>query len=113
MSAAVEQLGGVKIIEYAIEILKKFRSIQGAFTNFADTFSKGMQQKENDCTRLCLQNLILLIIDEPFMGVRSFASTKPFLLDLIEEERAKGTGHPHVYTYFRYSAACMRLFHYY
>jgi ABC-2 type transport system ATP-binding protein len=85
--AAVEQLGESSL-EYAIEILKKFR-LSGRVHEFPDTFSKGMQQKGMIALALFTKPN-LLIIDEPFMGLDP-SSTK-LLLDLIEEERAKGTG---------------------
>lgn len=85
--AAVEQLGESSL-EYAIEILKKFR-LSGRVHEFPDTFSKGMQQKGMIALALFTKP-DLLIIDEPFMGLDP-SSTK-LLLDLIEEERAKGTG---------------------
>lgn len=75
-------------LAYAREILKKFRLID-RIHEFPGTFSKGMQQKGMIALALFTEP-DLLIIDEPFMGLDP-GSTK-LLLDMLEEEKAKGTG---------------------
>ena len=84
--AAVEQLGEPSLI-YAKEILTKFRLL-GRIHEFPGTFSKGMQQKGMIALALFTKP-DLLVIDEPFMGLDP-SSTKT-LLDMIAEERLKGT----------------------
>ncbi|MBS4200061.1 ABC transporter ATP-binding protein [Bacillus sp. FJAT-49732] len=84
---AVEELGESSL-SYAKEILKKFRLID-RIHEFPGTFSKGMQQKGMIALALFTKP-DLLIIDEPFMGLDP-GSTK-LLLNMLEEERAKGTG---------------------
>ncbi|MCJ8009542.1 ATP-binding cassette domain-containing protein [Lederbergia wuyishanensis] len=84
---AVEELGESSL-SYAKEILKKFRLID-RIHEFPATFSKGMQQKGMIALALFTKP-DLLIIDEPFMGLDP-GSTK-LLLNMLEEEREKGTG---------------------
>ncbi|MBS4195083.1 ABC transporter ATP-binding protein [Lederbergia citri] len=84
---AVEELGESSL-SYAKEILKKFRLID-RIHEFPGTFSKGMQQKGMIALALFTKP-DLLIIDEPFMGLDP-GSTK-LLLNMLEEERTKGTG---------------------
>lgn len=85
--AAVENLHDSSLI-YAKELLKKFHLLQHIH-EFPNTFSKGMQQKGMTVLALFTKP-DLLIIDEPFMGLDP-ASTI-LLLNMIEEERNKGTG---------------------
>lgn len=84
---AVEQLGE-EHLEYAKSLLKKFR-LGDRIHEFPGTFSKGMQQKGMIALALFTKP-DLLIIDEPFMGLDP-GSTK-MLLDMLEEEKNKGTG---------------------
>ncbi|RST76454.1 ABC transporter ATP-binding protein [Siminovitchia acidinfaciens] len=84
---AVEQLGEEHLL-YAKSLLKKFR-LEDRIHEFPDTFSKGMQQKGMIALALFTKP-DLLIIDEPFMGLDP-GSTKT-LLDMLNEEREKGTG---------------------
>lgn len=85
--AAVEQLGE-EHLTYAKSLLKKFRLAERVH-EFPATFSKGMQQKGMIALAM-FTNPDLLIIDEPFMGLDP-GSTK-LLLDMLEEEKEKGTG---------------------
>lgn len=85
--AAVEKLNE-KHLSYAKEVLKKFRLLPHIH-EFPGAFSKGMQQKGMIALAL-FTNPDLLIIDEPFMGLDPGATK--MLLDMLEEERKKGTG---------------------
>jgi len=85
--SAVEQLKEDNL-DYAKKLLRKFR-LSGRIHEFPNTFSKGMQQKGMIALALFTKP-DLLIIDEPFMGLDP-SSTK-LLLDMLEDEKAKGTG---------------------
>ncbi|MFD1706788.1 ABC transporter ATP-binding protein [Siminovitchia sediminis] len=84
---AVEQLGEGHL-NYARELLKKFRLYE-RMHEFPGTFSKGMQQKGMIALAL-FTGPRLLIIDEPFMGLDP--SSTRMLLELLDEEKNKGTG---------------------
>lgn len=85
--AAVEKLGD-EHLAYALELLKEFR-LSDYLHHYPGSFSKGMQQKGMLALALFSQPK-LLIIDEPFMGLDP-SSTK-LLIEMLEEERRKGTG---------------------
>lgn len=85
--AAVEKLNESSLL-YAKDILKKIRLLKNIH-EFPSTFSKGMQQKGMIALALFTKP-DLLIIDEPFMGLDPGATR--LLLEMLEEEKAKGTG---------------------
>lgn len=84
---AVEQLREENLA-YAKELLKAFR-LTDKIHEFPGTFSKGMQQKGMIALAMFTKP-DLLIIDEPFMGLDP--SSTRLLLDMLDQERARGTG---------------------
>jgi len=86
--AAVEGISDEQLSARTLPLLEKF-NLKEHVHEVPGTYSKGMRQKAMIILAL-MKSPDILIVDEPFIGLDPVATK--LLLDLINEERQRGTG---------------------